>query len=180
MQQLVCTIDTSSMIALDHLGLMPQLSLIFSRVLLPKAVRTELFRRRNMKDRVRAILRDYAFIEPCDAYDKATVEVLLIERAKLGDQDRGEVEAVVQAAEIGTMVIVDDRWGRELAALHGRDFHGTLRVLRRLLELEHASPAVTRDRLVELFRRGIRLPLREVNAFLAEIGEPPIAKAGDT
>ena len=133
-----------------------------------------------MKDRVRAIFRDYTFFEACDDYDKAVADVLLIDRGKLGVRDRGEVEAVVQAAQVGAMVIVDDRWGRELAALHGRDFHGTLRVLRRLLELEHASPAVTRDRLVELFRRGIRLPLREVNAFLAEIGEPPIAKAGDT
>jgi len=180
MRRPICTIHTSSVVALDHLGLVSQLSWLFSRVLLPKAVRTELFRRRKTKDRIRAIFRDYSFVEGCDDYDKGAVDVLLIERGKLGVRDRGEAEAVAQAAQVGAMVIVDDRWGRELAALHGRDFHGTLRVLRRLLELEHASPAVTRDRLVELFRRGIRLPLREVNAFLAEIGEPPIAKAGDT
>jgi len=180
MRRPVCTIDTSSVIALDHIGLLPQLSWLFSRVLLPKAVRTELFRRRNMKDRVRAILRDYTFIEACDDYDKGAVDVLLIERGKLSVRNRGEAEAVVQAAQVGAMVIVDDRGGRSLAALHGRDFHGILWVLLRLLELGLASSTMTRDRLVELSRRGIRLPLREVNAFLAEIGEPPIAKAGDT
>jgi hypothetical protein len=62
-----------------------------------------------MKDRVRAILRDYTFIEACDDYDKGAVDVLLIERGKLSVRNRGEVEAVVQAAE-GTIVIVDDRW----------------------------------------------------------------------
>jgi hypothetical protein len=49
-----------------------------------------------------------------------------------------------------------------------------------LLELGLASSTTTRDRLVALFRRGVRLPRKEVNDFLAEIGEPPIAKAGDT
>jgi len=63
-----------------------------------------------MKDRVRAILRDYTFIEACDDYDKAVADVLLIDRGKLGVRDRGEVEAVVQAAQVGAMVIVDDRW----------------------------------------------------------------------
>jgi len=98
----------------------------------------------------------------------------LSERVKLGVRDRGEVEAVVQAAQIGTMVIIDDRWGRDLAALHGRECHGILWVLMRLLDLGLASSAVTRDRLVELLRRGIRLPLKEVNIFLASVGEPPI------
>jgi predicted nucleic acid-binding protein len=180
MRRPVCTIDTSSVIALDHLGLLPQLSWLFSRVLLPKAVRAELFRRRKMKDRVRAIFRDYTFFEACDDYDKAVADVLLIDRGKLGVRDRGEVEAVVQAAQVGAMVIVDDRWGRILAARHGRDSHGTLWVLRRLLELGLASSTTTRDRLVALFRRGVRLPRKEVNDFLAEIGEPPIAKAGHT
>jgi hypothetical protein len=43
--------------------------------------------------------------------------------------------------------------------------------------LELASSGITRDRLVALFRRGVRLPRKEVNDLLAEIGEPPIPKA---
>ncbi|MGH9721989.1 MAG: hypothetical protein ACRD8O_17415, partial [Bryobacteraceae bacterium] len=63
-------IDTSCVIALDTLDLLPQLSLLFSRVLLSKGVRTELFRRRATKHRVSALLNDYAFLERCDDYDK--------------------------------------------------------------------------------------------------------------
>lgn len=44
-----CTIDSSCVIALDHLDLLPQLSLLVSRVLVPKAVREELLKRRATK-----------------------------------------------------------------------------------------------------------------------------------
>jgi predicted nucleic acid-binding protein len=111
MRRLACTIDTSSIIALDHLGLVPKLSLIFSRVLLPKRVREELYKRRSTKDRIRAMCRDYAFLSPCDDYDRTAVDVLLAERARLGIKDRGEAETVVQATEIGTTVIIDENWG---------------------------------------------------------------------
>ena len=40
----------------------------------------------------------------------------LAERTRERAQDRGEVEAVVQASEFGASVIVDDPWGRELSA----------------------------------------------------------------
>lgn len=103
-----CTIDASNVIALDHLDLLPQLSLLFSRVLLPSAVRRELFRRRATKDRLRAILDSYAFVERCDGYDEGAVNILLVERKAEGVEDRGEAEAVVQAAEVGAMVVVDD------------------------------------------------------------------------
>lgn len=55
-------IDASCVIALDALNLLPQLTLLFGRLLLPKAVRAELYRRRLTKDRVKALLREYAFV----------------------------------------------------------------------------------------------------------------------
>lgn len=66
----VCTIDASVVIALDHLNLLPQLSLLFFEGPLAKAVRTELFRRRITKDRLRSILESYAFLEHCHDYDQ--------------------------------------------------------------------------------------------------------------
>jgi hypothetical protein len=51
-------------------------------------------------------------------------------------KDRGEVEAVVQASQVGATVIVDDRWGRELAARADLDHHGTFWVLERFYELK--------------------------------------------
>ena len=92
MRSPTCTIDASSFIALDHLDLLPRPSLLFSRVLLPKAVRKELFRRRATKDRLRAVLDSCAFVECCDDYDKGAVDILLIERATQGVEDRGEVD----------------------------------------------------------------------------------------
>jgi predicted nucleic acid-binding protein len=175
----VGTMDSSNVIALDHLELLPQLSLLFSRVLLPKAVRTEFFKRRLTKNRLRAILDSYAFLERCDDYDKGAVDVLLIERATEGREDRGEAEAVVQAAKVGAMVIVDDPWGRRLAARFDCDFHGTVWVLRRFFELGLTSSSTIRNHFIELFRRGTRLPREAVNAFLLEIGEAPLSKLGD-
>jgi predicted nucleic acid-binding protein len=175
-----CTIDASSLIALDHLDLLPQLSLLFSRVLLPKAVRTELYRRRRTKDRLRALLGSFAFIVRCDNYDQGAVDILLAERGIRGGEDRGEAEAVVQASETGASVIGDDPWGRTLAERFARDFHGAVWVLKRFYELGLASSALTRSHFVALSRRGIRLPWPVVNDFLSEIGEQPILNLDDT
>jgi predicted nucleic acid-binding protein len=84
--------------ALDHVGLVPSLSVLFTRVLVPKAVREELFKRRATKDRLQAIFADYAFFERCDNYDQSTVDLLLLERRRTRGQDRGEAEAVVRSS----------------------------------------------------------------------------------
>lgn len=95
-----CTIDSSCVIALDHLDLLPRLSVLFSIVLLPKAVRNDLYKRRAMKDRLQSLFNTYAFLQPCHGYDQTTVDFLLAERTRQGWQDRGEVETVVQAATL--------------------------------------------------------------------------------
>src|SRR6267154_1347327 len=125
-----CTIDSSCIIALDHLNLLPTLTFLFSRVLVPKAVREDLFKRRATKDRVQSLFDTYDFLERCDGYEKGAVDFLLAERTRQGMKDRGEVEAVVQASQMGAAVIVDDPWGRKLAARHDLDHHGTFWVLR--------------------------------------------------
>lgn len=167
----ICTIDTSCVVALDLLDLLPQLSFLFSRVLLPSAVRTELFRRRSTKDRLHVLLRSYAFITRCNEFDKVAVDVLLIERMRQGVEDRGEIEAVVQAAQNGAAVIVDDPWGRELAERYRLDYHGTLWVLKRLFDLDLLSGPGLREGLIRLRREGIRLPWSSANALLTEIGQ---------
>ena len=158
MRERRCTIDSSCVIALDHLDLLPKLSFLFSRVLVPKAVRQDLFKRRETKNRLRALFDSYAFFERCDDYDKGAVNSLLVDRTRHGMQDRGEVEAVVQASPLGAAVIVDDPWGRELAGNFGLEFHGTVWVLQRFRELELISPTAFRNCFVSLRQRGIRLP----------------------
>jgi predicted nucleic acid-binding protein len=170
-----CTIDSSCIIALDHVGRIPQLSLLFGRVFVPKAVREELFKRRATKDKLLAIFEEYAFFQRCDKYDKAAVEVLLAGRPEPGGSDRGEVEAVVQASELGATVIVDDPWGRALAERDALDCHGTLWILKNFYKLELMSSSDLRRDFMMLRDRGIRLPWNTVDAFLAGVGEEPLS-----
>jgi len=169
-----CTIDTSCVIALDLLGLLPKLSFLFSRVLLPKAVRNELFRQKATKDRVQFLLKTYGFVERCDDYDQGAVDILLVERVRQGTEDRGEAEAIVQAAKVGAMVVVDDEWGRELAAGYKLDHHGTFWILEQLQSLDLLSPPDLRAGFEVLRQRKIRLPWDRVNALLKQIGEEPL------
>lgn len=169
-----CTIDSSCVIALDHLDLLPKLSFLFSIVLVPKAVREDLFKRRATKDRLQFLFETYAFLQRCDGYEQGAVEFLLAERARQGAQDRGEVEAVVQASQFGATVIVDDPLGRELAERDDLEFHGTLWVLRRFHELDLLSSTALRDCFVSLRLRGTRLPWETVDALLLQIGQQPL------
>ncbi len=89
---------------------------LFSIVLAPKAVRKELFKRRTAKDRLQNLFDTYAFFQRCDGFEQGTVDFLHAERDRQGAEDCGEIEAVVQASEVGATVIVDDPWGWEMAA----------------------------------------------------------------
>ncbi|HEV2990616.1 MAG TPA: hypothetical protein VG759_19425 [Candidatus Angelobacter sp.] len=169
-----CTIDTSCVIALDHLDLLRKLSVLFDRVLLPKAVRNDLFRRTSTKKRVQSLFRTYGFVTRCNDYDKGAVDILLAERVREGTEDRGEAEAVVQAAQVGAMVIVDDQWGRALAAQYNLDHHGTFWVIEQLHNLGLLSPSDLRISFEELRKRKIWLPQERVNALLEQIGEEPL------
>ena len=168
-----CTIDTSCVIALDTLDLLPKLSWLFSRVLLPNAVRKELFRRRRMKDRLKKLLDSYAFLESCNDYDQGAVDVLLIERSGQIRRDRGEAEAIVQATSVGAMVIVDDAAGRKLAARHALTFHGTLWVLEQLFDLRLLSATDLREAVLKLRQQEVWLPQPAMDDLLRKIGEAP-------
>jgi predicted nucleic acid-binding protein len=124
--------------------------------------------------RLQLLFDTYAFFQRCDGYDLGTVDFLLAERTREGAQDRGEVEAVVQASQLGATVIVDDPWGRELAERDDLEFHGTRWILQRFHELALLTSTALRDSLASLQRRGIRLPWPAVNEFLMQIGQEPL------
>jgi predicted nucleic acid-binding protein len=169
-----CTIDSSCVIALDHLELVPQLSLLFSIVLVPVAVRAELFKLQETEERLNFVFENYAFFQHCDDYEQGAVDILMAERTRLGARDRGEVEAVVQASQVGATVIVDDPGGRKLAERHALEFHGTLWVLQRFQELDLLTSAALRVAFFALRARGIRLPWDDVNTLLSRLGELPL------
>jgi predicted nucleic acid-binding protein len=169
-----CTIDSSCIIALDHLKLVPELSHLFAEVLVPKAVQEEVSKREATKDRLLALLENYAFFKRCDGYEKGAVDILFVERARSGAKDRGEAEAVVQASQFGAIVIVNDRWGEKLATLHDLETHGTLWVLQRFYELKFLSSTALRDCFGSLREIGLRLPWKIVDELLLKIGQPPL------
>lgn len=171
-----CTIDSSCLIALDHLNLVPQLSILFSVVLVPKAVREELFKRRATKDRLQLLFATYAFFQRCDGYEPGAVDFLVAERTRQGLQDRGEVEAVVQASQFGAIVIVDDSWGRKLAERSDLEFHGTFWILQRFHKLQLLSSTALHECFAALYQREARLPWDDVDKFLLKIGQPALLR----
>jgi predicted nucleic acid-binding protein len=60
------------------------------------------------------------------SYPASAPELQRYVGSRQGSQDCGEVEAVVQASQFGATLIVDDPWGRELAARHDLEHYGTL------------------------------------------------------
>jgi predicted nucleic acid-binding protein len=143
-------------------------------VLVPRAVREELFKREATEERLQAIFSRYAFFQRCDGYEQGTVDFLLAERDRQGAEDRGEVEAVVQASQFGATVIVDDPWGRRLAKRYDLEFHGTLWVLERFHELRLLSAGGLHDSFASLHSRGLRLPWDLVNELLMRLGQQRI------
>lgn len=110
---------------MDAIDAWAELPVLFDRLLVPTAVRTELQRRRGMKNRLRKVCDQYAYVEWCIDYDRTAADILRPERKVRRNKDRGEAETIVQASTRGAIAIVDDRWGRKQAELHRLDNWGT-------------------------------------------------------
>ena len=174
MTKQVAVIDTSCVIALEAIDALPLLPFLFDSVLLPKAVRSELFVAVPRKKLIRSLLSQYAFLVRCEDYDRVAVDVLMAERHARGVKDRGEAESVVQAAERSAMVVIDDPWGRELASRFALDFHGTLWVLHSFYSLGLRPTAQLRSDIQRLSKKQVRLPRDSTNDLLREFGQEPL------
>jgi predicted nucleic acid-binding protein len=165
----VAAIDSSCVIALDKIGIFAKTSVLFSRLLLPKAVRRELFRRRGMKNRVRRLAREVQFVESCDLFDQTVVDLMLLESHRVGWQDRGEAETVAQAAQASAMAVIDDPFGRKLAEEHRLECHGTLWILSQLYEQDFLTPSEVRAHLKTLAVAEYRLPQAAIKDLLEHL-----------
>jgi predicted nucleic acid-binding protein len=170
----ICAIDSSCLQALDCAGLVPHLSILFDRILVPRAVREELKRRPATRSRLKILLEDYAFVNRCDDYDPLSVDILRSGWKRQGKRDRGEAETIIQAARVGAAVLIDDRRARKHAERSRLECHGTLWVLRKFHELELLSVVQLRQALQTMNGLGIRLPREEVNRLLADAGQEPL------
>ena len=150
-------------------------SVLFSRLLVPVAVRDEIEAGGERNAAAVQALADYALFEACDGYDSASVEFLLQQRAQQAvGRDQGEAEAVAQAAQrAADMVLVDDALGREWAKAMSLSCHGTLWVFEQLRTNGYVHEL--RSYFIELIRNRRRQPLSLMNEILARFDEPEIA-----
>lgn len=178
MAQPVATIDTSVLIALQSAGLLGAVSVLFGRILVPAKVRAELRAGGEMNREALAAIGDFSIFEPCDDFDPSLVRLLLDtrENRKMG-RDQGEAEAVIQAAQrSASMVLVDDRLGREWAQMHAAECHGTIWLCRELRYRGYLTEL--RPYFVRMVEHGCRQPVREMNLYLREFGEPVLRQPG--
>jgi predicted nucleic acid-binding protein len=148
---------------------------LFSRLLVPTAVRRELAANSAGNAAALQALDDYVIFEPCNDYDPASVEILLQERKyRWRGKDQGEAEAVSQASQRSAqMVLVDDALGRKWAEKMKLECHGTLWIFEQLRTLEWIPEL--RQLFALLLRNGRRQPLSEMNRILRRYDEPQIA-----
>jgi uncharacterized protein len=106
--------DTSPITTLIKIGKVDLLQKLYGGVLIPEAVREELFRSH-------ASLPDFFQCTPVG--NRSAVEQLLKEI------DRGEAEAIVLAMEKRALLLIDEIEGRDVAAREGLRFIGLLGVL---------------------------------------------------
>ena len=168
------TIDSSCLIALHHVELLKELSLLFERIYVPQRVREEVSKKLSLRRQLKKLLKDLALYHPCDVGKADRVEMLLLERRtkrrRRPQADRGEAEAVIQATEVGAaIVLVDDPAGRAWAEGHRIEPHGMIWVLRQLRQIEVILKL--RPIIRKLNKSGYRLPKDEVNRLLAQFGE---------
>jgi predicted nucleic acid-binding protein len=150
------------------------ISVLFNRILVPRAVRAEIAAGGERNRAVTAALADFAIFEPCDDYEAALVRLLLDTRAALAEgEDQGEAEAIVQAARRSAdMILVDDALGRRWAEAHSIECHGTLWLFDELRFRGYLGEV--RPHFEQLIRTQRRQPLELMNSLLRRYGEQEI------
>jgi predicted nucleic acid-binding protein len=172
---LVATIDTSVLVSLQSAQLLGAVSVLFDRLLVPAMVRKELEDGGENNRAALTAIDSFAIFEHCNDYDPSLVKTLLDTREFLREgRDRGEAEAVVQAAQRSAkMTLIDDPLGREWAKKHSIDCHGTIWLCRQLRYTGYLIEL--RCYFVRMIEHGRRQPLAEMNGFLEEFNESPIS-----
>lgn len=132
--------DSSALVVLVTIGHEQRLADLFHRVVIPPAVRSELFLPRRPR-----LVREWIETPPpwLELHIPKSVESI----ARL---DAGETEAISLARELGAdRIIIDELRGRKAAIERGLNVIGTIGILeaaamRRLLDLEEAFGRVKR------------------------------------
>lgn len=142
-------IDTSVLIAFHKANMMEKLSILWTEIKIPNAVKAE-FTKKGKASIMRSLLRK--FFELCKVSDEWRVKWLIKDGLELG-----EAEVIVQATETEVdEVIIDEKKARRFAEHHGLRVIGSIGILG---ELEKVGIISDASMIVDKLRRmNIRLP----------------------
>ena len=157
--------DTTPIIALMKASQLNLLEILFSKILIPRAVFEELVSNISFKDEAETI-RSSPFINIVTVSDHKTVDIL---RRATG-LDLGESEAIVYAEEIAADIfLMDERKGRAIASSMGLPVMGSIGVLREAYAAKIITAKQFRSAIAKMQEVGIRLSERLIRSVLDEI-----------
>lgn len=165
-------IDTSCLLFLDHLDLLPILNIRYDKVYIPRYVYQEASRKQRKRHRLRRLIQTHGFLEICSATSAIDVRLLsddiLRPETKI---DRGEAETIVQARERkASTVLMDDLKGRLVASRHTVAVRGTLGLLKEFRQIRIIGPV---QPLIKKLQNdlGYRIDLKTLKQVLEELEE---------
>jgi uncharacterized protein len=165
-------VDTSCLICLLHLDLLPKLVLRYDTIYIPRYVWGEVGRKGKSRHRLQRLLSEYPFLKKCHVINEVDARLLYdSELNVLAPIDRGEAEAIIQARERGVSeVLMDEGVDRIIAQRHNLKVKGTLGLLKEFNQMgivDEIKP------LVEKLRKDLnfRISPKLLKQILIEVGE---------
>jgi predicted nucleic acid-binding protein len=155
------------------MDLFREVAFLFDQIHIPRRVRQEFAKKFHSRKILSRLPKQLTQFRYCNIADEISVKLLLLERAghrRKPRSDEGEAEAIVQAKQLGlSIVVMDDKKGREWALARGLECRGTMWILEELRKLEFIADL--RPKIEVLARNNIRLPTRDVARLLARFNE---------
>ncbi len=169
MKSTIVVADTSPLIALAVMDLLPVLNTLFETVLVPSAAVTECFNNlsKPKADTTRAALSTELLTEQ-SATDQSYCELLA------NVLDPGEAEAIALAKELSAVALIDERAARAVATRENISCIGSLYVLIKAKQ-KKLIPAVA-PLLNRLLDHGYHLSGSLVNYVLETCDEIPLSQ----
>lgn len=149
MKQLVVA-DSSPLISLLNIGHLDWLAKLFSQIVVPPMVVTEV-ERGEAVDSVWFALQKSGFIRTANLQADERLQILLLQI------DPGESEAIILADQLGLPLLIDDKAGRKMAQTMGLKITGLVGILEALKRKGEISNSQMPEVLAELEAAEFRL-----------------------
>jgi hypothetical protein len=156
--------NTTPLIGLGRIGRLNLLPEIFGQIIIPQAVRDEIFTTGHIEDPIIQTFQAVSWIVVQTVADRLAVDVLLDEL------DLGEAETIVLARELNaTWVLMDEKKGRRKLAELGLSKIGTIGILINARQTGKI-PSLANE-LILLRQHGFSLSQFVLDAALRQVGE---------